>query len=172
MAWSLDEDLQQEGERRGLSLFDCVYTVFTNSLYVSQRQHKLFFPLIWQQLLRVHMLTALVRPGGVPTSNEVGDILLYSWTLYRLETDVSRKSSLVTTALEAVERYKAVSPAGTVLAPPYELSWFQLRHAEAELSHWNNSIYNAKELYDRNLADLSQEIWSTSCLKCGLRTRR
>ncbi|KAJ9649254.1 hypothetical protein H2199_000028 [Coniosporium tulheliwenetii] len=154
MAWSLEDgDLQEEVERMGVSLFDCAYKMSLNSLYVNQRQPRLFIPLIWRHLLRVHLLTTLVRPGGVPTSSDLHTILSYSWALCRLETDSNRKISLVSMALEAAKRCRAANPAETVLTPPDELSWFQLRHAEADIAQSNSTIYKAKELYERNLAD-------------------
>ena len=153
MAWSMDGDVDEEVERMGLSMFHSTYRMSITSFYVNQRQPVLFIPLMEKHLLEIHMLTALVRPRGVPTRSDLGAILTFSHELVRFQTHDSRRLALVTMALEAAERYRASEFRGTKLSLPYELSWFQLRHAEADIAESNSPIARAKKLYERNLAD-------------------
>lgn len=153
MAWSLDGDVIEEVERLGLSMFDCTYKMSIPSFYVNQRQPVLFIPLMWRHLQGIHMLVTIKRPNGVPTRADLGSILSYSYELSRFQIDNGRRLSLVTMALEAAECYSVSGLPGTKLRPPNELSWFQLRHTEANIAESNSIIDRAKELYERNLAD-------------------
>ena len=153
MAWSLDGDVTEEVERMGLSVFDCTYKMSINSFYVNQRQPVLFVPLIWRHLLQIYMLVTLIRPSGVPSRSDLGAILSYSYELCRTQTNDSRRLPIALRALEAAECYRVSGPPGTILRPPNELSWFQLRHVEANIAESNSIIDRAKELYERNLAD-------------------
>ncbi|KAL8668378.1 MAG: hypothetical protein Q9168_006989 [Polycauliona sp. 1 TL-2023] len=153
MAWSLDGDPMEEVERMGLSMFDCAFILSINSLYVNQRQPTLFIPLIWRYLLEIHMLVTLVRPSGAATREDLGAILSYSYEICRVETDDRRRLPLVIMALEAAEYYRATDPSGKIMGLPKELSWFQLRHIEANIAESNSPINRAKKLYERNLAD-------------------
>ncbi|KAL8994420.1 MAG: hypothetical protein Q9169_005607 [Polycauliona sp. 2 TL-2023] len=153
MAWSLDGNVTEEVERMGLGMFDLAYTMSINSLYMNQRQPTLFLPLIWRHLFNIHMLVSLVRPSQIATRSDLSAILSYSYEICRVETDDTRRLPIVTTALEAAEHYRASAPPEELLRFPKELSWFQLRHVEANIAESNSIIDRAKGLYERNLAD-------------------
>jgi hypothetical protein len=154
MAWSLEDgDWEEEVARMGISLFECVYTMSIHSLHVNRRQPQLFIPHIRKQLLHLNALVSR-RPAGVPTSAQLDGILSYSLGLQRLGIEDGRESSVVAKGLEAAERRRAAcGAAGLSLRPDQELSWFQLRHAEATMAMQKCDFHSAKLLFARNLAD-------------------
>lgn len=153
MAFALEDGhIVEEVARMGVSLLHLVYELSINTLHINQRQPTLLIPLIRQHLLRVHMVTDLLRPEGIPNFRDLSAIVSYSWTLFRLETDANQRENLVSTALDAVERWRTVNMDKSAFVPPLELSWFQLRLAEAEVAELRQSIYKTKRLLERNLA--------------------
>jgi hypothetical protein len=155
LAWSLDsDDLQEEIQTLGVSLFFHAYVMCIPSLHTHARQERIFIPLFKEHLLRMHMLVTFFRENGVPAFNDLSEICICSLNLNRLEEDTKFKSSIVRSALEMADTYKASKPEGAGLNSSQEFSWFQLRHAEAE--NWQlefGNIDREKELYERNLAD-------------------
>jgi hypothetical protein len=157
LGWAFeDEDPQAQVEKMGLSLFSLVYGLCIGSWWTRPRYRRLLIPHIRRFLLYAHMITDLYRPGSVPTTSDLNVILSYSWTLYQIDledTVQSSKAPVVKSALEIVDRWRAANPPGTIIPPPDEVCWFQLRFAEASIMDRSFRTKEAKQLFERNLAD-------------------
>lgn len=156
VAWSVaDGNPPEEAERMGVSMLDCTYQLVSASTWDNPRQSRALIPHIRAYLLQAHMIVDLFRPGGIATAADLRAILDFSWSLYRLQADdltQSVKSAMVTSALAIVDRWRAASPPGeAILSPPQEVTWFQLRHAEAILVEHTGDLAGAKALFERNL---------------------
>jgi hypothetical protein len=148
-------DPEEQVKRMGITLFSLHYRTSVGSWWTKPRQSRLLIPHIRQHLSYVHMI-ASERPASVPTKRELFCIMDYSWALYQNEAEdtvQSGKAPIVKSALEVFDRWKANSPPGTVSPPPNEVAWFQLRFAEASIMDRSLQLREAKELFERNLAD-------------------
>jgi CHAT domain/NACHT domain len=156
MGWAnQDGDLEEQTKRMGVTLFSLHYGESLNSWWTKPRQRRLVIPHIREHLSHVYII-ANKRPAFVPTTWELGCIMNYSWALYQIDiedTVQSGKAPIVKSALDLVSRWKANSPPGTALPPPDEVTWFQLRFAEASIMDRSLHLREAKELFARNLAD-------------------
>lgn len=157
IGWTFEDgDPQEQIQRMGVSLFSLIYNMSVGSWWTKPRQSRLLIPHIRGYLSRTYAVTDLSRPASVPTSSDLNAILSYSWALYQIDTEDTMQSSkapIVKLALEAVDRWRAASPPATALPPPDEVSWFQLRFAEARIMDRSLYLREAKELFERNLAD-------------------
>ncbi|KAK1755543.1 hypothetical protein QBC47DRAFT_322355 [Echria macrotheca] len=156
VAWSVsDGNPIEDVKRMGISMLDCTYRLVTGAVWDNPRQSRVLIPHIRAYLLQSHMIVELLRPGSVPTLSDLRAIVEFTWSLYRFEADdvtQSAKSAMVKSALSAVDRWKAASPPGEAVLPaPLEVTWFQLRHAEALIVEDTGDLPGAKALFERNL---------------------
>lgn len=143
-----------EVERIGVSLVDYVDMVLTRAEWGSPRAARLLAPHYRAYVLRA-VTTGLLRPGSVPTGSDLYAILTYTRGLWELEgsainSTAEAKSALVQAALGAVDRWRAAG--GRDLPRPQEISYHQLRYAEAQIAHDEGDLPRAKALFERNLS--------------------
>ncbi|KAE9378275.1 hypothetical protein N431DRAFT_452391 [Stipitochalara longipes BDJ] len=156
IGWALqDGDHEEQVQRMGVTMFSLHYSHSVGSWWTRPRHRRLLIPLIRKYLSYVHDITK-TRPASVPTSWDLSCIMNYSWTLYQIEADdtiQSSKAPIVKSALEVADTWKAHSPPGQSLSSYDEVTWFQLRFAEASTTERSLRLQEAKELFERNLRD-------------------
>ncbi|KAK4186668.1 CHAT domain-protein [Podospora australis] len=157
----------EEVEKSGMTIFDLTYRLMTRAVFGNTRQGRLVKPHVHAHLLQAHMIVDLLRAEKIPTRSDLHSIIDYSWTLYTLETDdvtQATKLGIVNSALEIVDRWQAYERRhgrNPVLQPPQEVSWFQLRHVQAQLVEETavDGVRAAKLLYERNLCTDPVTTW-------------
>ncbi|KAG7284484.1 hypothetical protein NEMBOFW57_010859 [Staphylotrichum longicolle] len=165
LAWAVaDGNPEEEVPRMGLSLFDCAYRLVTGVAWSGPRQARMMAPHVAAYLLQAHMAVDLLREDGVPTRADLHAVLSYTWTLWKIQTDVlqspaSARAALVGAALAVVERWKAHQEAvragggeGEAMTAPDEVSYLQLMHAAAATAEEEVAdLAVAKGLYEKHL---------------------
>ena len=156
MGWAFqDGDPEDQVQRMGVTMFSLHYGHSVGSWWTKPRHRRLLIPLIRKYLSYVHDIVK-TRPGSVPTSWDLSCIMNYSWTLYHIEADdtiQSTKAPIVKSALEVAEIWKAHSPPEQPLSLYDEVTWFQLRFAEASITDRSLRLKEAKDMFERNLRD-------------------
>ncbi|KAL9597707.1 MAG: hypothetical protein Q9219_004964 [cf. Caloplaca sp. 3 TL-2023] len=142
-ARSLDLNIVAEIKRHGMSTTDLIKSGATNLFWEHRRTADLLKPFIRHQILRL-MIVVTARQR----QREISEILDYIYLLTQAEE--YEILDLIRVSLDMYDQWKAKGDER--LSPATELSWFQVRHAEAFIAY-RNGASTAKALFERNLVD-------------------
>lgn len=141
---SLDLDIMAEIKRHGMCTTDWIMGRSTMIFWENRRTAEILKPLIRHQILRL-AIVATIRLKQY----EIGHMLDYVYLLTQAED--YEISDVIEVSLRLFRKWKIRDR--EKLSPATELSWFQVRHAEAFIALRNHGEHTARRLFERNLAD-------------------
>ena len=141
---SLDLDIMAEIKRHGMCTTDWIMARSTMIFWDNRRAAEILKPLIRHQILRL-AIVATIRLKQY----EIVHMLDYVYLLTQAED--YEISDVIEVSLRLFRKWKIRGR--EKLSPVTELSWFQVRHAEAFIAFRNHGEHTARRLFERNLAD-------------------
>ncbi|KAL8672794.1 MAG: hypothetical protein Q9168_002758 [Polycauliona sp. 1 TL-2023] len=140
---SFDLDMVADTDRHGMSTTDWVKSRSTHIFWDDRRTAELLKPLIRLQLLRLAIVATMRL-----RQREIAEMLDYVYLLTQAEE--YEVSDVIAVSLRLFRKWQIRGR--EKLSPATELSWFQVRHAEAFIA-LRRQESSAKLLFERNLAD-------------------
>ncbi|WKT53634.1 hypothetical protein QSH57_004218 [Fusarium oxysporum f. sp. vasinfectum] len=159
LAWCVkDGNVMAESLFNKRSLFSYIYHLGAGIVPVTPRYSRLLVPHIRTYLSELYAVIDPLRPRQVPTDYDLSSILIYSYDLWKIETEVlnmkhTARAVTIDRALAVLARWKASpSKQGSPLPPGSELNHHQLLYAAAVTSLEGGDIKLAKARYEAHLA--------------------